>query len=204
MNFHGEVNVGLTISLETKVTRAWQDGVDEYSGTQCMTNAIFRAIALAAALLGASPARAAQPMTSTALILQPFVLTKLSDLSFGTIIRTGTAEFVQIDPETGSRTMTNEAMRVPGDEGYRARFASSGFNNRQVIVKLVGPKNLVNATGKLLKVTKLELDDGDKQVRWLSPASQVFFVGIGGEIFIRANQEDGLYTGTFTLTATYL
>ena len=41
-------------------------------------------------------------------------------------------------------------------------------------------------------------------MRTLTPASQVFFVGIGGEVFVRADQEEGVYTGTFTLTATYL
>ncbi len=143
-------------------------------------------------------------MTSSALILKPFVLTKLSDLSFGTIIPTGSAEFVEINADDGSRTMSNEAMRVTSDEGFRARFASSGVNNNLVVLKLVGPRNLVNASGNLLKVTRLVLDDDNKIVRQLSPTSQVFFVGVGGEIFIRANQEEGVYTGTFTLTANYL
>ena len=169
-----------------------------------MTKAIFNAIALGAALLAASPASAAEPMTADALILKPFVLTKLSDLSFGTIIRTGAPGFVQIDADTGARTMTDAAMRVTTDEGYRARFASSGYLSNLVLVKLTGPKDLVNAQGKLLKVTKLELDDDNKVVRQLTPTSQVFFVGIGGEIYIRPDQEDGVYVGTYTLTATYL
>ncbi len=168
-----------------------------------MTHAILGAIALGAALLAAGPVRA-EPMPSKALILKPFVLTKLSDLSFGTLIPTGSGEFVEINPDDGSRNMSNEAMRVTSDEGYRARFASSGLFNNLVLIKLVGPRNLVNAAGKLLKVNRLELDDGNKTVRQLTPTSQVFFVGVGGEIYIRPNQEEGVYTGTFTLTATYL
>lgn len=169
-----------------------------------MTKAIFGAIALVAALLAASPAPAATPMTPKALILKPFVLTKLSDLSFGSIIPSGRPEFVQIDADDGTRTMTNEAMRITSDEGNRARFASSGVDNNLVLIKLTGPKNLVNADGKLLKVNRLELDQNDKTVRQLNPTSQVFFVGVGGEIYIRPDQEEGVYTGTFTLTATYL
>ena len=168
-----------------------------------MTHAILGAIALAAALLAAGPARAA-PMTSKSLILKPFVLTKLSDLSFGTIIPTGSGEFVEISADDGSRTMSNEAMRVTSDEGHRARFASSGLLNNLVLLKLDGPRNLVNAAGNLLRVNRLELDNNNKTVRQLSLTSQVFFVGIGGEIYIRPTQEEGLYTGTFTLTATYL
>ena len=119
-------------------------------------------------------------MTSKSLILKPFVLTKLSDLSFGTLIPTGSGEFVEISPDDGTRTMSNEAMRVTSDEGHRARFASSGLFNNLVIVKLVGPRNLVNAAGKLLRVNRLELDDNNKTVRQLSPTSQVFFVGSRG------------------------
>ena len=32
----------------------------------------------------------------------------------------------------------------------------------------------------------------------------MFFVGIGGQVYIRGNQAEGVYTGTFTLTANYL
>lgn len=169
-----------------------------------MIKAIFGAIALAAVLLGASTANAATPMTPKALILKPFVLTKLSDLSFGSIIPSGRPEFVQIDADTGSRTMTNEAMRITSDEGHRARFASAGVDNNLVLIKLTGPKNLVSAEGKLLKVNRLELDQDNKTVRQLNSKSQVFFVGVGGEIYIRPDQEEGVYTATFTLTATYL
>jgi hypothetical protein len=170
-----------------------------------MSNHILKASAVAAALLGATPAMAANTaaMTSSALILKPFTLTKIRDLNFGTIIPTGNPEFVQIDADTGARTMTSETMRVASDDGFRAEFASSGVNNNMVFIELAGPANLVNGAGKLLKVT-LALDQGDDASRTLTPASQVFFVGIGGEIYIRPSQEEGVYTGTYTLTATYI
>lgn len=160
----------------------------------------------AAALLGATPAMAADTaaMTSNALILKPFVLTKLSDLNFGTIIPTGGPEFVTIDADTGARTMTNPAMRVATDDGFRAEFGSAGVANNLVVIELAGPANLTNSDGNLLKVNKLVLDQNNKIIRPLTPTSQVFFVGIGGEIYIRANQEEGVYTGEYTLTATYI
>lgn len=162
--------------------------------------------AIALALLGASPAIAAdtKAMTGTALLLKPFTLTKISDLSFGSIIPTGSAEFVQINADTGARTMTNPAMRIAADDGFRGRFASSGLNNALVVIELSGPADLVNADGDRLKVTRLVLDQNNKILRRLTPASQVFFVGIGGEVYIRGNQEEGDYVGTFLLTATYI
>ena len=158
------------------------------------------------ALFGADPALAsdASAMNSKALVLKPFVLTRIKDLNFGTIIPTGRAEFVQIDADTGARTMSDPTMRVATDDGHRAEFGSSGVNNTLVVIELDGPTDLVNSDGDLLKVTRLVLDQRNKVIRTLTAASQVFFVGIGGEVYIRGDQEDGDYSGTFTLTATYI
>jgi len=61
---------------------------------------------------------------------------------------------------------------------------------------------LTNAAGDKLKLEYLKLDGS--ALRVLTPLSQVFFVGVGGEIYVRPDQEEGNYTGTYTLTATYL
>lgn len=168
-----------------------------------MTRHFFRAAALGLAL-SATPALAANsaPMTSKALLLKPLTLTKLDDLDFGTIIPSGGGDFVTIDAVTGERSSPS-ANLVATDPGHRARFASSGVNNTLVFLELSPPPYaaLTNADGKTLKVEYLKLDGPG--VRRLTPLAQVFFVGIGGEIFVRANQEDGEYSGTFTLTATY-
>ena len=171
-----------------------------------MTNYRLMAGALALALLGATPAAAADTaaMNSKALLLKPFTLTRLSDLDFGTLIPSGKPEFVQISADNGARTMSNPAMRVATDEGFRAQFGSSGLLNALVVLELDGPADLVNADGDLLKVTRLVLDQNNKVIRALTPSSQVFFVGVGGEIYIRGDQEEGEYVGTFNLTATYI
>jgi len=161
--------------------------------------------ALAAALITATPAIAAdnQMMSSKALILKPLVLTKQSDLSFGTIVPSGAGDLVTINADTGARTSATAGLLL-SDPGFRARFASSGLNNQFVVLQLSEPSDLANAEGDLLSVTRLSLDNGGNPLRTLSAESQVFFVGIGGQVFVRSNQEDGTYTGTFTLTANYL
>lgn len=168
-----------------------------------MNSKFLSASALAAVLLGAAPALAAdtEPMTSRALILQPLILTKLSDLSFGTIIRSGSGDLVTINPDDGVRT-SSTAQLVTTDPGGRASFASAGLDNEQVFLTLSPPADLVNGAGNLLTLTNLSFDS-DGAVRTLTPESQVFFVGIGGQVFVRSNQEDGTYIGTFTLTAYY-
>ncbi|MDQ3078237.1 MAG: DUF4402 domain-containing protein [Pseudomonadota bacterium] len=178
---------------------------DQKSGDLTMYKHVLGATALGAALLTATPAFAAdsEPMTSQALILKPLVLTKQSDLSFGTIIPSGAGDFVTIDADDGSRASATAGL-LASDPGFRARFASSGLNNQFVVLQLSAPTDLVNGNGDLLNVTNLVLDQDDNPLRTLTPESQVFFVGVGGEVFIRSNQEDGTYSGTFTLTANYL
>ena len=170
-----------------------------------MTNQIFRAGLLGLAMFGATPALAAEtaPMTSKALLLKPLTLTKLSDLDFGTIIPSGAGDYVRIDAGTGARTSPS-ANLVTTEPGGRARFASSGVNNVLVFLELTPPPYaaLTNSAGNKLKVEYLNLDGS--ALRVLTPLSQVFFVGIGGEIFVRGNQEEGEYSGTFNLTANYL
>ena len=170
-----------------------------------MKSNFLGATALAAIVFSTAPAAAAdtEAMTSNALILKPLILTKQSDLSFGSIIPSGTGDFVAIDADDGSRSSATAGL-LPADPGYRARFASSGLNNQFVVLQLSAPTDLVNGNGDLLNVTNLVLDQGDNPLRTLTPASQVFFVGVGGEVFVRADQEEGVYTGTFTLTANYL
>lgn len=170
-----------------------------------MNSKVLGVGALAALMLGAAPALAAdtEAMTSTALLLKPLQLTKQSDLSFGSIIPSGSGDLVTINADTGARTSATAGL-LPADPGYRARFASSGLNNQFVVLQISPPSDLDDGNGNLLTVTRLDLDQGGNPLRTLTPASQVFFLGIGGQVFVRADQEEGTYTGTFTLTANYL
>lgn len=172
-----------------------------------MTVNFLRGAALAAALLGATPAlgqaQATQPMTGKALLLKPLTLTKLADLDFGTIIPSGFGDLVTINADSGARTSPTATL-VTTDPGHRARFASSGLNNVLVVLQISPPSDLSDGAGNLLAVTRLDLDQGGLPLRVLSPQSQVFFVGIGGQVHVRGNQPEGVYSGTFTLTANYL
>ncbi|MDQ3074927.1 MAG: DUF4402 domain-containing protein [Pseudomonadota bacterium] len=170
-----------------------------------MTSHYLRGAALAAALLGTTPAfaQAVEPMTSKALLLKPLTLTKLSDLDFGTIVPSGSGDLVTINADSGARTSPSAGL-VTFDPGNRARFASSGVNNEFVVLEISEPTDLSDGAGNTLTVTRLDLDQGGSPLRTLTPESQVFFLGIGGQVFVRADQPDGTYSGTFTLTANYL
>ena len=170
-----------------------------------MTNFYLRGAALGFALFGASAAMAANsaPMTSKALLLKPLTLTKLDDLDFGTIVPSGSGDIVTINADTGARTSPTAGL-VTFDPGHQARFASSGVNNTFVYLQLSPGADLVDGAGNKLTLTNLTLDQNGLGLRLLTPASQVFFVGVGGTVVVGPTQASGSYSGTFSLTAVYL
>lgn len=136
-------------------------------------------------------------------ILKPLVLTKIADLDFGEIIPGIAVGEVTIDADTGARTATDPAMIALPDDGERGAFGSAGQDTASVDVDLVYPTELLSADNKVIEVVEMVLDQGNVRNRVLSNSSAIFFVGIGGTIRIRPDQEERFYTGTATLTVQY-
>jgi hypothetical protein len=89
---------------------------------------------------------------------------------------------------------------MPADVGQRGRFAGAGTPNQQVIMELTPPAELTNLAGDTIAVLAMNLDGPTTRT---IAADQTFFVGVGGVIFITANQPEGLYSATYDLTADY-
>ena len=159
-----------------------------------------------AGLAFAAPAMAAPVAAPTlpparALLLIPLTLTKVQDLRFGTIVpSTTTAGFVSINAVTGARTGSAGLTLMPVDVGQRARFAGAGTPNQQVIIALTPPAELTNPAGDTIPVLAMNLDGPTTRT---IAANHSFFVGVGGVIFIAANQAEGLYSADYDLTADY-
>ena len=119
-----------------------------------MSTNYLRGAARIVALIGATPAFAqnSQPMTSTALLLKPLTLTKLSDLNFGSIVPSGSGDLVTINADTGARSSPSAGL-LAIDLGFRARFASSGLNNQFVVLQISPPSDLSDGAGNTLTVT---------------------------------------------------
>ena len=162
--------------------------------------------ALAATALAVTPAVGAPVSAPTqpparALLLIPLTLTKVQDLHFGTIVpSTTTAGFVSINAATGARAASAGLTLMPADVGQRGRFAGAGTPGQQVILALTPPAELTNPAGDTLTVLAMNLDGPTTRT---IAADHTFFVGVGGVIFITADQPDGLYSATYDLTADY-
>ena len=180
-------------------------GPPKYSvGTMNMRFKICLA-ALAATAAFASPAFG-QTVSATAqargLVLQPITLSRTADLDFGTVISGPIAGSVDINEDTGFRTVTTV---VAGPQaGGRGLFSGAGTATRQVVLTLTYPAVLVSGANTL-PINSLEFDTaGGTSTTRTIPAAGTFQIGVGGNFGIGVNQPAGLYAADFQVTAQYL
>lgn len=164
-------------------------------------------LALAAAALGttsvvAAPVSSPTPPSGRALLLIPLTLTKIDDLSFGSVIPSAVSGIVVINATTGARSIFGGITAVPSDVGQRAYFGGAGSPNQQVIVTVTPPAALTSTAGDTLTVLALTLDG--PPVRTIDPVDRTFFFGVGGIILVGADQPEGVYTSDYDVTADYL
>lgn len=160
------------------------------------------ALAFAATSAAAAPVAAPTPPTGRALLLIPLQLTKVRDLSFGTVIPGTTAGTVTIDPSTGARAGSPQVTLDPNDIGGRGYFAGAGSPGQQVVMAITPPTVLTDGFGNNINVVALFLDG--PATRTIHPVDRTFYVGVGGALQIGADQPDGFYSATFNLTADYM
>lgn len=159
------------------------------------------AAATAAGQVSAAPISPNQDASGRTLILVPLTLTKLGDLSFGSIVSSSSSGMVAIDPADGSRTIAGGLTGLPSDPGFRARFAGAGSPNQQVVVTVSGPPVLTGPGGATLPLMALTVENGPMHT--IDPVSRAFYFGVGGIIMVNANQAEGTYQATFNVTANY-
>lgn len=159
----------------------------------------------AAALLGAAPAQlhaATPPVETTAqtIILRPVTVLKIADLDFGAITVT-TAGTILLDPVDDSIATTGGVIAVAGTP-HAARFVGAASGSSVVNIKLKNqPVTLTRVGGtQTMTLTKLTLDSPDK--RTMAQAGSFEFK-VGGTVNVGANQAEGTYLGTFTVTVQY-
>lgn len=164
-------------------------------------------LALAAAALGttgavAAPVASPTPPPGRALLLIPLTLTKIDDLSFGSVIPSAVSGTVVIDATTGARSIAGGVTAVPSDVGQRAYFGGAGSPSQLMIVTVTAPAVLTSPLGDTLTVLALTLDG--PPLRTIHPVDRTFFFGVGGIILIGADQPEGVYTSDYDVTANYL
>jgi len=171
-----------------------------------------RALTIAVASAGAAlcgPAWAADMAgTANAAVVRPNTLIKTDDLDFGTLISGATGGTVTINPVTNSRTTAGGVTPV-GSAAQRAVFQGTGgillitvSGSTSVTLTRAGG-GAAPMTASLVRAASTSGGGIALLSGTLLPSGvQTYY--IGGTLTVPANQPEGDYSGTFTLTVNYL
>jgi hypothetical protein len=162
----------------------------------------------AASLAGAAAAQATstQPANSSIAVLQPIALTKVSDLSFGTVVRpTSGSGNVLVNATTGVRTTTGGVAILtsgPVASVSRAAFTIAGEGGQNFVITVPANFNMTMAGQNPMTVTLTSTMTSGTLSNTLGTAGASSF-GVGGQVTIANNTPSGSYTGSFTITVAY-
>lgn len=160
----------------------------------------------AALAISATPA-AAQSASSQASVTinKPLTLTKKNDLAFGTVLLTGSGTFsttVTVS-STGVRTCDASLATCSGT-AQQAVYNVSGNKQRTVALTIPATVELTSATDSADKLTMAVINPNATNTILLTnsgfPGTDF---GVGGTLTLTNATSDGVYTGTFSVTANY-
>jgi hypothetical protein len=178
--------------------------------------AIRTGLALASLVAVATPALAAGPpiissATTTATVVRPLTLVKITDLDFGNIIAGTTAGTVTVSAINGTRTRTGGTI-LPLDVGQPASFAGMGARGQRVslrvsantvtLTRVGGTQTMTMNTFTINSSPATTLTTTPRNFTIAAPTG-VFNFNVGATLNVGANQTAGTYRGQFTVTLIY-
>jgi Domain of unknown function (DUF4402) len=166
-------------------------------------------VMLAALAAPATAAPASAPAQSKAIVLRPLSFFRVQDMNLGDIIPGTAGGTVRLLPN-GTRTSTGTVVLV-GSTHQPARFAGLGTPNELISVTVSPASVSLTGPGAPMLLTLIEI--GSTPTAILSATPTFFRIGsalgnynfpVGATLAVGANQAEGVYSGTFTMTLNYL
>lgn len=159
----------------------------------------------AALALCASPTfvNAATPLvqsTAHVVVLFPLTATKLQDMDFGDLSTT-TGGTAVLDPNTDTLSTTGAVVALGGSP-HCAQFAGVAGSASVVNIKAPNGSVTLKRSGGTETMTLSSFSVQGQSKRALAKAESFTF-RVGGKLTVGANQVEGLYTGTFSVTVQY-
>jgi len=168
------------------------------------------AILAAGLLLAAAPCLAQDNSSiavgATGVIFQPIVLTKDTDLNFGTVVRPQSGSgSVAIDAATGQRTLSGQgAVLNTGPAASRAAFTVGGEGGQTFTISAPATLTLTRSGGSETVVATLTPSATSGVLSGsLGGAAGSSSFGVGGQLPIADTLTAGAYAGSFTVTVAY-
>jgi len=174
-------------------------------------NTLLGAAAAVTALVLAGPAAAqassAQPASGTMTLFLPIALTKVSDLSFGTVVRpTSGNGAVAVNAATGQATPSGGAALMsggPNAAASRASFTVSGEGGLNFSVTIPATFNMTRSGGSDTLAVALNSTTGGGTLSGTYGSAGTAAFGVGGSVPLSSGTPAGAYSGTFTVTVAY-
>jgi len=158
------------------------------------------ALALAATEAAAAPVNATSNATAKARILKPLVLASTANFDLGIIVLAGAGAYtatVSLDRANTFNCDGNSGNVTCSGTHTRASYNVAGTQGQSVTIAS-GPVSMTNGTDTLTLTpdhnTTVALTNSG------APGTDFF---VGGSLSIPSTTSDGVYTGTFALTADY-
>lgn len=155
---------------------------------------------LLATIVLAGAASAARAQTCNASNDPSIAIVRTAELRFGQLIATASAGTAVIDAATGGRTVTGGVVAAGG------AFNAGGFN--VLLCGNAGPKRFdillpagaitISSGTDTMTVDTWTVNPGPNNVTGSTSATTPFT--LGGTLHVGANQAQGFYTGTFSVT----
>jgi len=144
-------------------------------------------------------------------VLRPLSVNNDEPLDFGTVLVDGSAAgWVEVSAENGTRSVDGAGgvQLVALNPGGRGLFTVTSTIGRSVDLTLTPPVGnvVVEPGGDQIDISDLHLDNTGANVQTdtrITGNSGFLVVGVGGRFQIRADQQNGLYTADYQLTAEY-
>ncbi|MEY4056707.1 MAG: hypothetical protein RL519_2042 [Pseudomonadota bacterium] len=176
---------------------------------------VCAALALALTLFSARPAqaeRATLNIATEAVIVAPLSLVSNEALNFGRVAPGAAAGTVLLNPDTLVCTTTGPIAR--SGLCQPAEFTGMGTKKLTVRIQIPNTITLTRAGGtQTMTVNNLTLDttpdltvfngNGANTRYQITPNSGIFTFRVGGRLNVGANQQGGVYNGSFVVTVQY-
>lgn len=167
-----------------------------------MNKLLISAGAVAALALSSAPALAATPTTqatATARIVEPLTITSARDMDFGTIVLSGTGPYTDTITMTRAGAVTCGGNTTCSGTTKSARYTMTGTRDQKVTITVSPTIALVNQTQTSPDLTLTV----DSPALATLDSTGVGAFNIGGSIDVSDTTVDGIYTGTFDVSADY-
>ena len=158
------------------------------------------ALALTATEAAAAPVNATSNATAKARILKPLVLASTANFDLGIIVLAGSGSYtatVSLDRANTFNCDGNSGNVACSGAHTRAAYNVAGTQGQNVTIAS-GPVSMTNGTDTLTLTP-----DHDTTVALTNSGAPGIDFFVGGSLSIPSTTSDGVYTGTFALTADY-